>query len=284
MRTRITWIALTMATVAGTSLAAVSCSPDATAPVVTAANPALPAPQAQALHDQYAWMGKYHNDALTYALDRIKASRKTGKYDRCKAGLAALKDFQKSFRKSGGPAIFDDLTITDGMCEAQVAGKTGTSQSRDIPVDRAGRRADISTAANDYMNQIANQVDYAASVPALAFSVAQIENQAAWALDFLEAGAVFGTGSITVSSADYWTVNESSWAGDQQLQYTRAGDGFSPPSSPVNVSNRTRRIIKADVMAAIGVLVYDWWMGEAAIGKAAIKAAAASLVAGIFMT
>jgi hypothetical protein len=37
-------------------------------------------------------------------------------------------------------------------------------------------------------------------------------------------------------------------------------------------------------MAAIGVLVVDWWMGEAAIGKAAIKAAAASLIAGIFTT
>jgi hypothetical protein len=56
------------------------------------------------------------------------------------------------------------------------------------------------------------------------------------------------------------------------------------PRKVYNISATTKRIIRADAMAALGVLVYDWWMGEAALGKAAVKAAAASLIAGLFAT
>jgi hypothetical protein len=112
--------------------------------------------------------------------------------------------------------------------------------------------------------------------------VAKITNQAAETVAPLEAGAVAGTGSIEVSSASYWEANESSWSSGTQIAYASGLEHL--PVSPVNQSARTRRIVRADVMAAIGVLVYDWWMGEAAIGKAAIKAAAASLIAGIFTT
>ena len=102
-------------------------------------------------------------------------------------------------------------------------------------------------------------------------------------MDVLEAAAVSTTGSIAVSSADYWTTSGSDWT-DTQLAYSRstASSITQLPFSPVyDLSPRSRRIIKADITAAIGVLIYDWWMGEAAIGKACLKAAAASLVAGL---
>lgn len=223
-------------------------------------------------------MGKYHNDALAFALTRIKASKKLAKYDRCKVGLAALLEFQKAYRKSGGTAIFDDVSITAGMCEA--AASNGFAAARALSGTPEAAKM-ISRTAGNYMNQILNQVDAASSVAALAYAVDQIDNQALATVDRLEAAAVAGTGSIAVSSADYWATNSSSWT-DTQIAYARSGSGMSPlPLTPVFITPTTKRIIKADVAAAISVLLYDWWMGEAAIGKAAIKAAAASLIAGL---
>lgn len=282
MRTRTIWVAVMLAGIAAASVTAISCSPDSTSPLPNnrRATPAV-GQQSRSLQEQYAWMGSYHNDALTYALTKIKASKHTSKYDRCKVGLAALKDFQKAYRKEGRSAIFDDLTLTDGMCEAATAANFGVSASLGI-IDDLRPRHDISPTANDYMNQLLYQVDAAPTLPALSFAVARITNEAAETVAPLEAGAVAGTGSIEVSSATYWEANESSWSSGTDLAYSRQLEHL--PISPVNQSARTRRIVRADVMAAIGVLVYDWWMGEAAIGKAAIKAAAASLIAGIFTT
>lgn len=282
MRTRTIWVAVMLAGIAAASVTAISCSPDSTSPLPNSRRATtVVGQQSRSLQDQYAWMGRYHNDALAYALTKIKASKRTSKYDRCKVGLAALKDFQKAYRKEGRSAIFDDLTLTDGMCEAATATNFGVSASVGI-IDDLRPRHDISPTANDYMNQLLYQVDAAPTLPALSFAVARITNEAAETVAPLEAGAVAGTGSIEVSSATYWEANESSWSSGTDLAYSRQLEHL--PISPVNQSARTRRIVRADVMAAIGVLVYDWWMGEAAIGKAAIKAAAASLIAGIFTT
>ena len=281
MQIRFTRAAVGLLLVAAATFTTTACTTDTTAPLQTATtgSPAV-GHDAQSLAAQYEWMGKYHNDALAFALTRIKASRKLSKYDRCKVGLAALADFQKAYRKSGGPPIFDDVSITKGMCEAADAnGFTGSAVAALAGPEPANI---ISTTASTYMNQILTQVDLASSVPALAFTVNQIDNQAFATVDGLEAGAVAGTGSIAVSSADYWTTSGSGWT-DTQLAYTRSNlsDMTPVPQSPVFITPTTRRIIKADVSAAIAVLLYDWWMGEAAIGKAAVKAAAASLIAGL---
>jgi hypothetical protein len=263
------------------SVTAISCSPDSTAPIQSnrKATSAV-TEQARSLQDQYAWMGKYHNDALAFALTKIKASKRTSKSDRCAVGLAALKEFQKAYRKEGRSAIFDDLTLTDGMCEAALGGNLGVSASL-ATLDGISPAHIISPTANDYMNQLLSQIDAAGTLPALSFAVARITNAAASTVAPLEAGAVAGTGSIEVSSASYWDANEGSWSTGTQQAYSRAASLEHLPISPVNISDRSRRIIRADVMAAIGVLLYDWWMGEAAVGKAAIKAAAASLIAGL---
>jgi hypothetical protein len=281
MRTQTIWASVMLAGIVAMSAAAISCSPDSTAPSQNNLATTPVVTQARSLQEQYAWMGKYHNDALAFALTKIKASKRTSKYDRCKVGLAALKEFQKSYRKEGRSAIFDDLSLTDGMCEAATTTDLGVSASLGA-VDRLRPVHDISPAANDYMNQLLYQIDIAPTITALSFAVAKITNQAAETVAPLEAGAVAGTGSIEVSSASYWEANESSWSSGTQIAYASGLEHL--PVSPVNQSARTRRIVRADVMAAIGVLVYDWWMGEAAIGKAAIKAAAASLIAGIFTT
>ena len=281
MHTRTTCAVLTTLLVAA-ALTATACSSDVTTPAMEPVTAPEVVQDAKSLATKYSWTGKYHNDALAFALARMKASHTLSKLERCKVGLAALVDFQKAFRKAGGPAIFDDVTITRGMCEAAFAARpSGNLMSSGI--DGIPIAYDISPTASTYMNKILSQVDVTSSVPELASYVQLVESKAAATVDVLEAAAVSTTGSIAVSSADYWTTSGSEWT-DLELAYTRAnlGDMSPLPQSPAFITPTTRRIIKADVSAAIGVLLYDWWMGEAAIGKAAIKAAAASLIAGLY--
>lgn len=262
---------------------AAACAPDSVTPPRTDGNSDSPAfgKVAASPADAYAWMGKYHNDALAYALVKIKASKKVSKADRCAVGLAALKEFQKSFKKPGGRTpTFDDLTITDGMCAGVDQNLPGTA-AREADVASLQSFNVISSTASDYMNQVSTAVDLTNSVPEYSFAVAKIENAASQALGAatLETGSVYGTGSIGVSSENYWTVNQGSWSGSTQLQYLRDIPAGATPRYLVDP--RIKRVIRADIAAAIGVLIYDWWMGEAAIDKAAIKAAAASLIAAI---
>jgi len=257
---------------------------------VAAASTSSPAQSAQSLQDQYAWTGKYHNDALAYAAERIRQSKRISKYDKCKVGLAALKEFQKAFRKSGGNAVFDDLTITDGMCEAAGSLSNRVVASKNLDPGSRASLADMSALGNDYMNRILYQIDIAPSVEYLSSTVSKIVQQAGSSVDPLEAAAVATTGSVTVSSAAYWTSTEGTLTDNQPAPYARSADmsfetlGDLTPRYAIGLSPRSKKIIKADALAAVSVLLKEWFTGEAAIAKACITAAAASLIAGIFAT
>jgi hypothetical protein len=275
--------------IAGMSVTSVSCSPESTSPFrSTAESKPSVVQSAQSLQDQYAWTGKYHNDALAYATERIKESKRISKYDQCKVGLAALKDFQKAFRKSGGNAVFDDLTITEGMCEAAVTLTNRVVATRDLDPQTRVPLADISPLANDYMNQITYQIDLAPSVEYLGSIVSQLISQAGYSVDPLEAAAVATSGSITVSSAGYWASTEGIATAGEPAPYARSGEMSAEipenftPRFVFGLSPRSKKIIKADAAAAVGVLLKEWFTGEAAVAKACITAAAASLIAGIF--
>jgi hypothetical protein len=135
------------------------------------------------------------------------------------------------------------------------------------------------------MNDIVTQVDYATSALALSFVVNRIVNQASSSVDPLEATAVAGAGSITTSSASYWEANEGSWREQNQIRYDQVSTGIEAlPVAPANMSGRTKAIIRADALAGVSTLLSQWFMGEAALAAACIRAAAASLAAGIFAT
>lgn len=284
-------VALMIVMMVGFSTMMAGCSSDRTTSVATN-DDVTPAGAANAasLHDRYAWTGKYHNDALAYATAKIKESKQTSTFGRCKAGLAALKEFQKAFRKAGGNAAFDDLTLTDGMCEAAESPSHKVNATVGVDPNAVSANADISTAGNDLMNQILNQVDLATSVSGLASEVSGIEGEAGGSLDALEAAAVATTGSIAVSSAEYWVANPGTTIDDGPAPYARSANevfgefGDQSRASIFGLSDRAKKIIKADVSAAIGILLYNWWMGEAAVAQACIKAAAASLIAGLYFT
>ena len=185
--------------------------------------------------------------------------------------------------------MFDDLTITDGMCETAGSLSNRVLADRGVSAPLFGPRADISALANDYMNQISYQVDVSPSVESLASSVSRIVSQAGSSVGTLEAAAVATTGSIAVNSAGYWTSTEGTATAGGATPYSRASLGIDATDDltvrfMIGLSPRAKTIIKADVAAAAAVLLREWFMGEAAIAKACITAAAASLIAGIFAT
>jgi hypothetical protein len=126
----------------------------------------------------------------------------------------------------------------------------------------------------------------------LGFVVSKIVSQAGASVPPLEAAAVATTGSIAVNSAGYWTSTEGTATNNEPAPYARSADasvggmelGPVTPAFQVGISPRSKRIIKADIGAAIAVLLSKWWAGEAAVAEACIKAAAASLIAGIYFT
>jgi hypothetical protein len=286
MRTRSTCLALSLAAICTLSLATAGCSPDAALPL-DAASDALRAvgDSPSALVEQTAWMGKYHNDALDFALKRIKASPKASKFERCKVGVAALKEFQKAYAKTRRSAVFLDLTLSDGECEKAAARQSDNAPTNSVNIGIPGPRADMSIAATSFMDQIVTQVDYTTSALALSFAVNRIVNQASYTVDPLEATAVAGAGSITTSSASYWEANEGAWREQDKIIYDQLSNGIEPiPVVPANMSGRTKAIIRADALAGVSTLLSQWFMGEAALAAACIRAAAASLAAGIFAT
>ena len=251
-----------------------ACSPDrASDPNVQALAATAKSPAKSRAN--YEWMGKFHNEALDFALVKITATKKASKLERCKVGLAAVKEFSREFQKSNGSRLRIDPDVIEGMCEASANDLVASAY--------LAPTATISPTAQSYMNQIADAVDYAPSTTAYSSIVSQITSAAAGALGdgSLEAGAVYGTGSIGVSSNDYWASNSTSWSESSTPSYVKV-DGPTAPS--YQVSSRTRRIAKVDIAAAIGVLVRDWWMGELVLEKAAISAAAASLIAALTQT
>lgn len=288
MRTRLIRIAISLAVIAGSSMTAVSCKSDSTAPASPSSgdNPSL----AKATPEPaYAWMGQYHNEALAYGFEKMKQSKKTSALDRCKAGLAALKDFQKAFRKPGGGKLLSDLTIVDGVCEA-ASKKSSVGLSMTLQPDDLRPRTDISVEGQQYFTQILNAIDQANSADALSMSVAKIRNSAAASLGGFEAAGVAGAGSIAVSSAGYWEQNEQAWNLYGATQYSRSLDKLPSfnigMSSPSGVSYAFgpggKAIAKIDAAAAVAVLLTDWWMGELVFEKAAIRAAAASFAAAVW--
>jgi hypothetical protein len=274
----------------GATLTAVSCSPDSTSPIsaVTRNESPTVGRNTKSLIDQYDWTGKYHNDALAYALVRIKKSKATSKHDKCKVGLAALKEFQKEFRKANKRAGFDNLNLTDGMCEAAEANGFRVSPSVNISTSELRPGFDMSPAGTNYMNQITNAVDAMTSVFGLTASINSIGSSASASVTGLEAAAIGSAGSIALSSANYWTANESAWSSGPQTAYslsvgnTANNAGIAPPAAPrYQISGRSKAIIRADAVAAVGVLLSEWFLGEVAVGHACIRAAAASLMAGL---
>ncbi|HVF39377.1 MAG TPA: hypothetical protein VM939_05705 [Gemmatimonadaceae bacterium] len=297
MRTRSKYIALVLVFAVGA--VPVSCARDATAPAIVTTEtdtPEVKRDRVQDLRDKYGWMGDYHTDALAFVNSRLQDPKARGlsRMDKCRVASAALKEFHKSFRKGGRPLAFTDVSTIDGLCDDAARGESRIGAYIGV-VPPPELRADLSSQATGYMSQIERAFDADVSLGTLQATIYGVENAAASSLAADEAGAVTGLASIAISSSDYWTENLDGWGGTSGgpgTPYNRMASGgisatvVAIPGRPLSysVGSRARAIMKADVMAALASLLADWWMGALSLEKAALKGAAASLVAGIFQT
>lgn len=268
---------------AGLTLASVSCRDNATAPVLQAPDPigvTLDRRVAD-LRAKTSFMGKFHTEALTYIASQLAAAKQTARTqaERCSVGSKAFKDFTKSYRRDGAPltlpADFESgLGCDDGA-------PVGTRPNIQVGTGRLQARNDLSLQAQSYLSRIESAFDADVTLEQLVSNVNAIAAEAAGTLDYTAASAVFGTASIAVSSAQYWSTNSGVWEGEGGLPIA-----YSILTQPLRLaadrlSPLGRLIMKADVSAAISSFIKDWWTGAASFEKAMIIGAAASAIAGI---
>jgi hypothetical protein len=270
---------------AGLTVASVSCRDNATAPQLRAPDPdgVTMDRRVADLRAKTSFMGQFHTDALTYIASQLEAAKQTARTqaDRCSVASKAFKDFTKAYRRDGAP-----LTLpADFESGLGCNGGAPVGTRPNIQIGSAGRlqprNDDLSLQAQSYLSRIESAFDADVTLEQLVSNVNAIAAEAAGTLDYAAASAVFGTASIAVSSAKYWSTNSEAWVdgGSVPLAYSvltqplgYAADRMSPLG---------RFIMKADVSGAISSFVKDWWTGAASFEKAMIIGAAASAIAGI---
>ncbi|HEY8163964.1 MAG TPA: hypothetical protein VIF83_00280 [Gemmatimonadaceae bacterium] len=284
MRTIFKGTLVVFAIAAGLTLTAVSCRDNATGPVLRAPDP-IPVNNDQGVADlraKMSWMGNFHTDVLTYIQSQLTANRQTArtKDERCRVASKAFKDFTKAYRKDGLPLALPADFESGLGCEG--GAPVGTRPT--VMIGAPGRlqpRHDLSQQALNYLNRIESAIDADVDLAVIISSIYAIEAEAAGTLTYAEASAIFGLGSIAVSSAEYWGANSGGWGGEGGLPM--AYSIFAQPNgiSTDRLSPLGKFILKADVAAAISSYVKDWWTGAASLEKALVIGAAASAIAGV---
>lgn len=281
---------------AGVAVAAASCTDTATSPQSSDASRNGQRAAEQKVHDlrgKYGWTGDYHTRALDHAyrqlMEQNAGSLSTA--SKCRLAEAALKDFNKVYRKDGRPLAVTDVSLTGTACDKGVKKQIVQGPERSaLP-----RRNDMSADATALLAQIDGAADSDAPVQSIRSAIYAIESTAAATLSEAEAGAVISAGEVAVSSVEYWDANLGAWeagfGGDRPLAYSRT-PGSAVVSKGVVVAPGTvvrsgmsplaKRIIKADVVGFIATVAYSWWFGPIGWESAAIRGAAASVAAGLF--
>lgn len=264
----------------------VSCSKDSTSPTpatVIRDEPQLAQQKLLDLQDKYGWAGKYHTDALVHIHNKLShGNSATSKADKCRAGIVALKEFNKSFSKDGKSKGVDDQFLAN---EDPCASTFSTTL-------QIGPSSGLSPNGAAMVRQIADLFDSGASSATIISKVKAIENDANESLSGFEAGAVVGAGSVAISSAQYWSANLASWrtassaGAPASLQIPLIGRSSISLANPA--ANGPRRnesaesgggIGKADFTAFVTTLLAGWWLGGWDIEAAAIRAVIASMMA-----
>ncbi|MEJ7760245.1 MAG: hypothetical protein WKF55_11730 [Gemmatimonadaceae bacterium] len=282
----------------GIAVAAVSCTDTATSPRKSDVNhsvkPAING-KVNELRAKYGWPGDYHTRALEYAFSQLmkQNARSLSPAAKCRLAEAALRDFNKAYRKDGQPMPFADVSFAGTACNR------GAKQQIVEPSGVPGvlRKNEISADASALLAQVDAAVDNNESVEAIRSAIYSIQGTAAFNLQELEAGAVISAGEVAISSVDYWDANQDEWQSggiggnnDGPIAYARNGYPTVPSKIVVGASGtevrlgltqREKRIIKADIGAFIGTIVYEWFLGPIGLSNAAGRAAAASIAAGI---
>lgn len=271
----------------------VSCSKDATAPVrqSTLAG-AQPDQQKSQEQERYKRAGKYHTDALAYVYSKLAQANKRGtKTEKCRVAIAALKDFDKSFRKAAGSTPLSVAFPSDDVCAP--VGATGDIAAFGAQSGPSFAGSRFSPLAGSMLEQIQNVSSYSTSSSSIASSVTAIQNSAAARLNPAEAGAVTALGSVAISSAEYWNANADKWRGlssgtgaiHKQISTTQT-DGTKSAVLPAGprasaASGCCAGIAAADISTFAGALLQGWFLGAFDLEQAATRATVASIIAGL---
>jgi hypothetical protein len=271
--------------------AAVSCMKDSTSPSPVSANDPdarLPQQKAEELQNKYSWTGRYHTEALDYVYARLAGiTAASSRSDQCRKALGALKEFDKSFSKDGKSRGIADDFLTEDLCNDM-------TQLEALPAPLNARS--LSPQATAMVQQIQDAIRNRAPVPTTVSRISAIENAASGSLSTAEAGAIVALGSVAINSAQYWDANLGNWlsaSSNLGASYQLSPENrpiraaVSVPASPRHwVSGEGMElgmsILSVDVNAFISSLLTGWWMGAIDIEVSAIRAAAASLMAGLF--
>ena len=275
---------------------AVSCSNESTAPQQSVTTPASARTTQQTVQDlqaQYGWMGRFHTKGLEYAYSKLSQFPRASKAEKCRIAVQAIQEFARTFSKGPG---FQGIATDPGVDDACSASSQSSASRRVLvaasPQQLKPRNA-LSTQASSLMYQIQGVFDLNLSLSATEGTIYYIEGIAAKTLVPAEAGAVIGVGSIAISSAEYWNANLNVWQSGSslgQLAYNRLSGGSQPVASVLGAPAATpryglsatgRKILKADVSAAVSSLVRGWFLGAADLEVAAYSATVASAMAAI---
>jgi hypothetical protein len=207
--------------------------------------------------------------------------------------VQAIKEFARTFSKGpGSQGIATDPGVDDA-CTASQASASRQLQVAANPQQLKPRNA-LSTQASSLMYQIQGVFDLNLSLSATEGTIYYLEGIAAKTLSPSEAGAVIGVGSIAISSTEYWNANLDLWQSGNSLlvsAYNRLSSGTQPSASVLGgpgaaprygLSATGKKILKADVGAAVSTLVRAWFLGAADLEAAAYSATVASAMAAIF--
>ena len=261
----------------------VSCSKDSTSPgqsVAVRDEPQLAQQKLLDLQDKYGWAGKYHTDALVHIHNKLSHNSASSKSDKCRAGIVALKEFNKSFSKDGKSKGVDDHFLAN---EEPCASSFSTTL-------QTGTSSGLSPNGAAMLRQIGDLFDSGASSATIVSKVEAIENDANENLSAFEAGAIVSAGSVAISSAQYWNANLASWrAGSSagasaSLQLPLIGRSSISLVNPAANAPRSEESVdsgigKVDFIAFVSTLLAGWWMGGWDIEVAAIRAVIASMMA-----
>jgi hypothetical protein len=266
----------------------VSCSKDSTAPQGQSASAQVKQQKNSDAQERHKAAGKYHTDGLTYVYSKLaQGNKRSTKGEKCRVAMAALKEFDKAYRKDAKSTAF----VSDNVCGAP--GATGDLPQFGEESVSSFVGTGFSPAAAVMLDQIRNVTSSHTSSSGVVSTVTGVENSAAAKLNPAEAGAVTELGSVAISSAEYWEANTEKWRG---LSLTPGGirnqisasatEGiksaglFARPRASIS-SSCCGGIASADITAFASALIQGWLLGPFDLEQASYRATVASIIAAI---
>jgi len=285
MRTKLKLPVYFGALVLALTASVVSCSKDSTAPQSSAR---VAQQKSQDSQESSRRAGKYHTDALVYVFAKLsQANKNSTKGEKCRIAMAALKEFDKSFRKDARSTAF----VGDGVCGTP--GATGDiPQFGELSVPSLAG-AGFSPQAASMLTEIGNVTNTHASSASVVAAVTGVQNSAGAKLSPAEASAVAAAGSVAISSAEYWEANAEKWRGLSSTpgvlrkQISTTGADGTKSAAPLTrpraslSSDCCGGIAAADITTFISSLMQGWFMGVFDVEQASYRATVASIIAGL---